>query len=114
MPASAEPATSFHNVQESSNAVSRSKMTASYFMTVLGGLRLAAHVVEQVEHALAPAVDGIVGLQQFEGRGDARPQERAGQGIIGIARMVATQERLLLQHPPRRLQHSAEIVDTLL
>ena len=110
MPSSGEPATSFHKVQESSSAVSRSKTTASYFTHAC---RLAAHAVEQVEHALAPGMDRIVLLQQLQRGGDARPQEGAGQGVVGIGRLLAGQELLLLQDAPRRLEHGAEGGDSL-
>src|SRR5688572_4827184 len=109
MPSLAEPATSFHKLQESISAVSRSKMTASYFTQPPSGSScLATHAVEQVEHALAPGVDRIVGFEQRKRAGNARPQEGAGQRIVGICRLLTTEKRLFLQHAPRWLEHRAE------
>src|SRR4051812_36653475 len=106
MPSCSEPATAFHNVQESISAVSRSKTTASYFTPpLLRRGRLATHPVEQVEHALAPRVDRIVLLQEFQRRAHgARPQQGAEQDVVGIGRRSTRQERLLLEHAPRRFE----------
>src|SRR5216683_7623753 len=111
MPSSAEPVTSFQRVQESINAVSRSKTTASYFIRccrISRPLRLAAHAVVEVEHAFAPGVDRIVGLEQREQADGACPQERTGQRVVRIGRMMAGEERLVLEHAARRLQNGAQ------
>src|SRR5437762_3089302 len=110
MPASDEPATLFQRVQESISAVSRSKMTASHFIRcwrISRRLRLAAHAVVEVEHALAPGVDRIVGLEQREQTDGARPQERAGQRVVRVGRMMAGKERLIPEHAARWLQNGA-------
>src|SRR4051812_2519427 len=115
MPSASEPATAFHNVQESISAVSRSKTTASYLTRpLLGCRRLAPHPVEQVEHALAPGMDDVVLLQQLEWANRPRPQEGAEQDIVGIGGSVSGQEFLLLQDAPRRFQRRAQSRHALL
>src|SRR5712672_2825467 len=111
MPSSAEPATAFHKVQESISAVSKSKTTASYFIRcrrMSRRLRLASHAVVEVEHAFAPGVDRIVGLEQREQTDGARPQERTGQRVVRVGRMIAGEEGLVPEHAARRLQNGAQ------
>src|SRR5258706_14206918 len=75
---------------------------------------LPREAVEEVEHALAPRVHRVVGLEQADGRYAARPLERAEQDVVGVARAVAAEERVLHEPRPRHLEHAAEVCEPLL
>src|SRR5689334_5235830 len=60
--------------------------------------------VEQVEHALAPGGECVVGLEHGTGADDARPLERAEQDVICVAGTRAGQERLPAQGGARWIE----------
>src|SRR3954465_15481095 len=77
-------------------------------------LRLPGIAVEEVEHALAPGVDRVVGLEQADRRDAARPLEGAEEDVVGGAGDVAGDELVLPQARPQRLERAAEVGELLL
>src|SRR5436309_1047210 len=71
-------------------------------------LRLPRVAVVHLEEALAPCVDRVVGLEEPLRRDDARPLERTEEDVIGKARTVAREERVLHEHRTHRIERAAE------
>src|SRR6185503_17963618 len=77
-------------------------------------LRLPRIPAEEVQHPLAPLVEGIVGLEQAQRRHRARPLEGAEHYVIAEARSLAAEEARLHQRRPQRLECAAELGEPLL
>src|SRR3982751_4193495 len=71
-------------------------------------LRLPRVAVEELEEPLAPREHRIVRLEQAHRRHDARPLERTEKDVVGEARTVAGDERVLHEHRPHRIERAAE------
>src|SRR5690242_8845455 len=71
-------------------------------------LSLARVAAEEVEQLLAPGEHRVVGLEQANRAHDARPLEGAEQDVVGVARAVAAEERVLHQRLAHRRERMAE------
>src|SRR5919201_4615061 len=71
-------------------------------------LRFPSVAVEHLQQPLAPRVDRIIGLEEPHWRHAARPLERAEENVVGVARPVAAEERVLHEHGPQRIERRAK------
>src|SRR5689334_802249 len=71
-------------------------------------LRLPRVPVEHLQEPLAPRVERIIRLEQPCRRHAARPLERAEENVVGVARPVAAEERVLHKHGPQRIERRAK------
>ena len=68
----------------------------------------------QVEAALEPLLQRIVGREHRERADHARPLQAAEREVVGIERLLAAEERRVLERHAQRLEARAEALDALL